>query len=108
MIPNRDVDRWHAVLSSDAPISRPPTPEHERQRSGCRPHSRSRLKERAYRLPDGMSEISESDYFGRVTSFGYGPRKRRIRRVVREAGSGAGIHGVAQYADELSSERSRR
>jgi hypothetical protein len=31
-----------------------------------------------------------------------------MRRVVREAGSGIDIHGVAQYADELSSERSQR
>jgi len=45
--------------------SRSATPERERRHS----RSRSRSRERSYKLPEGVSEISESDYFLKSDEF---------------------------------------
>jgi len=69
--------------------SRSATPERERRHSRSR--SRSRSRERSYKLPEGVSGISESDYFLKSDEFRIWLKDEKDR-----------------YMDELSSEKSRR
>ncbi|KAF9787121.1 hypothetical protein BJ322DRAFT_1053661 [Thelephora terrestris] len=71
--------------------SRSATPERERRRSRSRSRSRSYSRERSYKIPEGVSEISESDYFLKSDEFRVWLKEEKDR-----------------YMDELSSDKSRR
>ena len=100
------------ILSSKMPRrSRSATPEGERRRARSRSRSRSRSRERSYKLPEGVSEISESDYFLKSDEFRIWLKDEKDRASRSRATRLLGLvltGRETQYMDELSSEKSRR
>jgi len=74
--------------------SRSATPS-ERERRRSRSRSRSRSRERSYKLPEGVSEISESDYFLKSDEFRIWLKEEKDRASHSHHRSGTSIHGVA-------------